>query len=149
MKKYNLTSRENICCLINEFNNDLKNNGTLPELNKWLVTMIETLIEEMAHTGVIFRAKQYINQNYDKNISLGDVAKYSGISESYLSREFRNKTGDSFSNYILKVRMNKAIELIKNSNLKIYEIAEKVGFNNAEYFSKQFKKVMGKSPKNF
>lgn len=149
IKQYSLSDRENLRTITNTFARHLKDNGTLPELNKWLVATLEALAKEMDQTGLASRAKRYINQNYSRDIALRDVADHLGISESYLSRVFKKDTGDSFSNYILNVRMEAALELMKNTNYKVYEIAGMVGYNNVEYFSRQFKKVTGKSPGAF
>ena len=71
------------------------------------------------------------------------------VSEGHLSRMFQKKVGMSFTQYLLKVRMDMAVHLLQNQNLKIYEVAMRVGYPNAEQFSRMFKKVMGKSPKEF
>jgi len=149
LEKYNLSDRENLGALTTDFFKRLKDDGTLPELNKWLMMVFEALAKEMDQTGLASRAKRYINQHYSRDIALGDVAEHLNISESYLSRVFKKETGDSFSNYLLHVRIEAAVELMKNTNYKIYEIAEMVGYNNVEYFSRMFKKVTGRPPSAF
>ena len=62
---------------------------------------------------------------------------------------FNKKEGCTFGDYIAKIRIAEAIKLKATTNMKMYEIAEKVGYPNAEHFSKVFKKVTGKSPNNF
>ena len=102
--------------------------------------------------NVIDTAIKYINENYQKNISLAIVSNYYNLNYSYFSRMFKKVTGISFSQYLLKVRMEKAKELlISNQNLKISDIARLVGYNedNVQNFTRAFKNHFGKSPKNF
>lgn len=92
---------------------------------------------------------KYIKENYEKNIALEDVSEYANISKSYLSMLFKQETGINFSCYLTDYRIKKSMELLQESNYKIYEIAEKVGFDNPYYFSKVFKEKTGYSCKHF
>ena len=78
-----------------------------------------------------------------------DMAKYLNISNRHMSRIFVKATGMSFTEYLLKVRMEYALSLMKDKSLKVYEVAEKVGYTSVEQFSRMFKKTIGKSPKEF
>lgn len=98
---------------------------------------------------IVNGAKKYIRINYCKDISLSDAARYLNVNKSYLSRLFRQKTGMTLVDYLTKIRIENAIKLIKNTNLRIYEIAEKVGYENVEHFSRVFKKRVGVSPKEY
>lgn len=149
IKQNNLKDRKNLCEQTEYFNHKLHDEGTLPELNEWLACTLNMLAQEIDQADFVFSAKRYINLNYSKDISLGDVAEHLGISESYLSRLFKRETGDSFSEYLLQVRIAKAEELMRMQRYKVYEIAEQVGYRNVEYFSRQFKKITGKSPSEY
>jgi len=95
-------------------------------------------------------AKDFITRNFfDKTLSLRMVSSYVGISENHLSSIFTKQTGQTFTEYVTELRVEKAKMLLKETNLKVYEIAENVGFANSEYFSKIFKKATGKSPNQF
>jgi two-component system response regulator YesN len=95
---------------------------------------------------LIERAKNYIDSNYTKSeLNLTDMAANLYVNQSYLSRTFKSETGESITDYILKLRINKSIEYITSTNLKAYEIAEKVGISDPHYFSICFKKYTGKS----
>ncbi len=98
---------------------------------------------------LVKEAVLYLNSRYSEDISLQSVADELSISRAYLSKIFKKETGVNFIDYISKVRINKAIELLKKTNLKIYEIAEKVGFKNAAYMSYCFKEHLGVSPMDF
>lgn len=102
--------------------------------------------------NVIETALKYINENYQKNISLATVSNYYNLNYSYFSRIFKKIIGISFSQYLLKIRMEKAKELlVSNPELKISDIAKLVGYNedNVQNFTRAFKNHFGKSPKNF
>ena len=89
---------------------------------------------------------QYINENYNERITINDLSEQLYISRNYLSQIFKKATGLSFNHYINKVRMEKAKSLISEGQFLIYEIAEKVGFQNTPYFSSLFKKYTGVNP---
>jgi len=91
----------------------------------------------------------YIHLNYKQNLSLDDMAKIAGISSHYLCRIFKQFTNYSPINYWIKIRLDIAIDLLKNSDYNISEIAEMVGFEDIYYFSRLFKKWMGQSPSHF
>lgn len=90
-----------------------------------------------------------IERDYQNNIFINDIAKNLHISTSYLMHKFKQETGASFVNYLTQFRMNKAMELLKKGNLKIYEIAHNVGYSDTKYFNKLFKKATGKSPSDY
>lgn len=97
---------------------------------------------------IIQEMKEYIIENYDKDISLEKLAKNKYyINYSYLSRVFKEKTGLSFTKYIIKVRMEKAREYIENDNcISVSEVALKVGYNDVSNFIQIFKKYYGYTP---
>jgi two-component system response regulator YesN len=77
------------------------------------------------------------------------MARDFNISISYLSSLFHEETGESFSEYLNLLRLNKAKELLKSTDIKIYQIADRLGFNDAYYFSSWFKKQVGASPTTY
>lgn len=95
------------------------------------------------------KIKEYINQNYNKQITLQDLADCVEMSRTYISNLFKNETGITLWNYLLSVRMEKAAELIKTTNLKIYEIGLSVGYENSVHFIQMFKEYYGVSPSEY
>ena len=89
------------------------------------------------------QAVSFIQQNYDKKISLRDVADNVNLSKHYLCNIFKKETGDNVSHYINKLRIEKAKLLLHNRDRKVKEIFEEVGYSNQQYFSKVFKKLTG------
>ena len=99
------------------------------------------------HTVV--SVKKYIGQNVNEHLSLNEVAAVFGISPNYLSQLFKKYNDTGFNEYVTICKINEAKKLLEESNLKIYEIADMLGFESAFYFSKVFKKVEGCSPSEY
>jgi two-component system, response regulator YesN len=90
----------------------------------------------------------FIHENYQKNIKLEILAEIFNYSSPYLGKLIKNTTGESFNTYLDKVRIQKAKELLKK-NIKVYQVAELVGYTNVDYFFSKFKKYVGVSPSAF
>lgn len=88
----------------------------------------------------------YIYQNFDKKIKLADVSSAYNLTPQYLSRFFKEMTGINIVDYINQYRIEKAVSLIKASDLSITDIALECGFDNIGYFNRVFKKQMGLTP---
>ena len=95
----------------------------------------------------IKEAINYIEQNFQNDISIEDVAAVCGINRSYLGRIFRTSTGHSPQEFLIHYRMTKAAELLKLTTLSIGDIGSAVGYENALHFSRAFKNVYGVSPR--
>lgn len=99
---------------------------------------------------VISKASDYINAHFNEDISLNDVAGHVFMSPWYFSKLFKKEAGETFSEFLLMKRIEKAKEFLKNNiELKTYEIAEKIGFNDSRYFGQIFKKVTGMTPMEY
>lgn len=93
---------------------------------------------------------EYVNSNYmDYSLCLYTVASEFDLTEKYLSHFFKERTGENFSAYVEKVRMQKAIELLEDSELSITDIARQAGYNNNNTFYKAFKRIYGVSPSEY
>lgn len=91
----------------------------------------------------VLQGIQYMRQNYKRDLSLGDISEYVALNETYFSGLFKKDTKKSIPEYLNQIRIEKAKELIAETNGKNYEIAEQVGIGNASYFSTIFKKQTG------
>ncbi len=106
-------------------------------LNERLLTKDEYAIQ---------KTRDYIENNYQSNLRLAEISERLGLHPNYLSSLYSSKTGETFSDYLRKVRMDKAVELMTGTNLKIYEIACRVGYGDTTQFYRAFKQAMGVSP---
>lgn len=98
---------------------------------------------------LIETAKKYIQMNYNKDISLDEIAKLVSMSTYHLSRIFSKFEGITYKDYLIKLRMEKAKQLMKEGKKSIKEISIEVGYTDQNYFSKSFKKYFSKSPSDF
>jgi two-component system, response regulator YesN len=93
------------------------------------------------------KAKKFIKGNYkDVSLSLKSISKHINMSACYFSVIFKKETGITYINYLTNIRVEKAKDLLLNSDLKVYEVAYEVGYDNPTYFSTLFKKLTGISP---
>ncbi len=109
----------------------------------------ESDTEQENYSSLISSAIREIRDHYQSDISLSGIAELLGVTNAYLSVRFLKETGDNFTEYLRNYRMEKACELIQNTDKKMYEIALQVGYDNPQYFSSVFKSVMGMSPKSY
>lgn len=99
--------------------------------------------------NLVTDALHYIEQHYDEELTIDQIAQELLISPAYLSRIFKEIQEMSIINYLIEVRMNHASTLLKESDLAVKEVAEIVGYQDPLYFSKQFKKHFGKTPSHY
>jgi two-component system response regulator YesN len=129
---------------------------TREEINSWIRNIITWIVNSMQEnkntkiSKVILNARNFIKENYaNDNLSLRQVSEYVQLSESYFSTIFTKEIGTTFTDYLTNIRIEKAKDLLESTNLKIYEISEKVGYTNKEHFSRIFKRHVGVSPKDY
>ncbi len=91
----------------------------------------------------------FIKNNYQRDISLEDIADEVYLSPNYLSNIFKEELGDTIISYLTEVRINNAKDLLINTKLKVYEIAKRVGYKNSTYFGQVFKKKTDLSPQEY
>ena len=94
-------------------------------------------------------ACSYVESHYNEPIKLEDVAKVVNLNPIYFSTLFARKTGQNFTEYVTLFKLKKACELLADSDMNINEIADSLGFTDARYFSKLFRKKMGLKPTEY
>lgn len=103
-----------------------------------------------AYSKSVYKAIKYIGVHYtDPALSMDEVAAEVDLSPGRFSTLFKNETGSTFTEYLLRTRMERAKELMKNPSRKIYEVAAEAGYDNIPYFSTAFKKYTGCSPSEY
>lgn len=128
---------------------------TSQEIKKWAEAILKTLTEltsrnmDVSENRIVFSARKYITENYNNDITLEDVAAHVFLSPVYFSRLFKQKAGENFMDYLLKIRMEKAKEILLNPEYKIYEVCSKVGYKSAKYFYSLFKNYTGNTPTEY
>ena len=98
---------------------------------------------------LITKLKRYIAEHLAEDLSLNVLAEQVGFSSAYVSALFKSETGGGLKHYIIQARLERAAELLKTTNMKIYEIADQCGFANTRYFSDLFTKTYNMTPQKY
>ena len=130
-----------------------KNEGDLKRLIKETQLALRgSALPEQENAGsnqVIKEILEYIEQYYMENITLTHMGNHVHLSPVYLSRLMKKETGETFLDILTRVRISKAVELMKDPRIKTYEVAHRVGINDPRYFGQVFKKQFGITPLEF
>ncbi|AIQ30768.1 transcriptional regulator [Paenibacillus sp. FSL P4-0081] len=134
---------------LNKFNN-------MGEAKQWIITVCSRLMDTIAserqssYKQLIDQAKDYIRAHYEESdISIGKVCQHLHISTGYFSSIFKKEMKMTFVSYLLQIRLEAAKEMLRSTELKAFEIAERIGFADPNYFSFCFRKKYGQSPKEY
>ncbi len=109
----------------------------------------ETTPNHRAEPVEIWKARKFIEEHSGEELSLSKVAKAVNSSANHLSEKFKQVTSINFVDYVARARFDKARELLRNTKLRISEIAFAVGFQSLSQFNRVFKKLAGKSPTEY
>lgn len=127
----------------------------LDTLKKWFGDKIGTATHNVSckasekSMSVVGTAKEYIQNNYSRDISLDDVSRTVNISPYYFSKIFKEETGEGFVEYLTGIRIEKAKELLNTTEYSMKEICSMVGYADPNYFSRSFKKNVGVTPTEY
>lgn len=127
---------------------------TVPELTCLFVEQIRQIASEVTACksrpdGAIVRARKYIQSNFKRSLALPQVAREINISPYYFSKLFKEETGQNFTDYLTRLRMDEAKQMLEAGEASIKRICLECGFSNSNYFSRLFKKNTGKTPTEF
>ncbi|TCS78091.1 two-component system response regulator YesN [Muricomes intestini] len=137
------------------FTRNLENQGSLSEVMQFLKEQVMKLFSEYVFTCMneenrpIREAKRYIRENYQKSISLDIVGAQVGFNAAYLSTLFKREAGYTFSEYLTQVRMERAKELLKETDDNVAVVCENVGYNDLKNFTKNFRIYTGLRPNEY
>ena len=140
---------------LEEYKRKYKSILTFDELFEWINSEIIakyrkfTEQKKVAEKKPIRVAKQYIYDNYNKNLTLESVSEFTGFNPTYFSVFFKKETGKNFSSYLTELRIKNAKSYIVSTDMDIADIAAEVGYNDLKYFSKLFKKMTGINPTEY
>lgn len=125
---------------------------TTTQLKNWIFNMLKSMNELMLKNSipekrdVIEEAKKYMNKNFNRNISLNEISERFFINPYYFSQLFKKKTGETYQNYLIRLRVDRAKKLLEETNLKLYEICELIGYTDINHFNKIFERIIGVKP---
>ncbi len=128
---------------------------SIDKLKRWFVEKMANACRNIAtkreerSSSVVEKAKEYIACYYNKDVSLDDVSREVNISSYYFSKIFKEETGQNFIEYLTNIRIEKAKELLKDSECTMKQICTMVGYSDPNYFSRSFKKKVGVTPTEF
>jgi two-component system response regulator YesN len=128
---------------------------SIAELEAAFKGFLNELIEKIIYlfsrenTPAIKKACEFIKENYFREISLEDTARFCNLSTFYFSRIFKEHKNQNFINYLTEIRINEAKRLLKEENISMKEISEKIGYHDPNYFTRVFKRVENISPSDF
>lgn len=128
---------------------------TQEEVSTWFLVKIREAVmkvqkgREENSVSLVKRARDYIKNNYFREISLDDVSREVNISPYYFSKLFKEETGENFIEFLTGIRMEKARDLLVNTDKSMKEICSEIGYSDPNYFSRTFKKNMGVTPTEF
>ena len=135
------------CCRLEEYENIFE----LSNIFRNSLIRMESILSEDQKTyydRIIYRAKTYISEHLDEDTDLETIAGFVNLSPNYFSEVFRQRTGERFIDYVVNLKINKAKEYIRAGE-KVCNVMEKLGYANYSYFCRLFKRVTGKSLKEF
>ena len=128
---------------------------SIEDLSAWVSNILQRFLsftfeyDKMKHVEVIYKVFEYIKNNYDKKITLDELAEETMLSRAYLSTLFKKETGYSISEYMNIVRVDKSKPLLVETNRTIVEIANMCGFEDQSYYTKVFRNIAGITPKKY
>ncbi|MBQ4564484.1 MAG: helix-turn-helix domain-containing protein [Lachnospiraceae bacterium] len=148
-------SEKQILIFLQSCQKQLATQQNFSALSTWLLDTVLRFINEMAvdpdikHANIIHRCIQHISTRYTEHLTLEEMASIISFSPDYLSRIFRQETGITFNQYVNHVRIAKAKELIRHSDLRLTDISQMTGFDDQSYFTKVFRRMEGMSPREY
>jgi two-component system response regulator YesN len=137
-----------------ELYEQIKELETLSDRKHWFIQVYEELILKVrsvysSDQGTISKVVTYIEQNYDKELSLQILSVHVHLSKNYLAHLFKKERGEGVIDFITRVRIDRAKSLLRGTDLRSADISQKVGIPDSKYFSKLFKKMTGVTPSEY
>lgn len=144
-----------IFCCNTGYIREIEQTNSLEDLSVWVTGIMHRFISysfdfsQIKHSDVVYKVMEYVKNNYDKKLTLDEIAGSVYLSKSYLSSIFKEESGYHLSHYINKVRVEKSKMMLLDGSARLIDIANLCGFEDQSYFTKVFKRFTGLSPKAF
>ena len=128
---------------------------TVDDIKDWLMKKLSNLVDQLGVQNekkdrkIIEDIKIYVQKHVEDKITLKDVADYFSFSPNYLGHLFKEATNENFSEFLIRMRMERACQYLLDPKMKIYEICDRVGYKNILYFNRQFKDVYEMTPTDY
>ena len=139
----------------NEYIQKIEQFQSIEELSVWLTGIMHRFIDytfdfsRIKHIDAVYKTMEYVRANFDKKLTLDEIARNAFLSKAYLSSIFKEEIGESLTNYINRVRIEKSKILLLDKEVSLIDIANLCGFEDQSYFTRVFKKMVGISPKKY
>ncbi|TGE32963.1 PocR ligand-binding domain-containing protein [Desulfosporosinus sp. Sb-LF] len=143
---------EQVMAILKDFNNEVERIERVEEfffkVHKVIVTFLDGIfnLADKKHLSLVTNARNFIIENYHKPLTIKATADYLFISPSHLSRLFRLELDCTFNDYLTRVRVEKAVELLKKPEFSVERVSQAVGFKSQSYFAEIFRKYIGVTP---
>lgn len=154
LRRYHLLDRD-FFEMQDELQKNVMNAMTMTEIQQCIHNHYNKLLPAIYKSSrpsskvIIERVKSYIQENFMEELSIQSLSEIACVSTNYFSHMFKNETGMNYKNYLTTIRLEKALELLMESDYKLYEICEKVGYKNVRTFVDAFKQRYSLSPINY
>jgi len=128
---------------------------TIADVKQWMTNIFAAIIETVnlkkksKNQMIVDKIIEIMNEKYSEDLTTKELSKVIFISPNYIGAIFKEETGIGILTFLTKLRMEKAEEMLKDPNMKVYEIAQKVGYNNTPYFSTIFRDYTGMAPSEY
>ncbi|HBW39109.1 MAG TPA: histidine kinase [Desulfosporosinus sp.] len=143
---------ERIMMHLKEFNKEIEGIERVEKFFFKIQHIVETFLEgiftlaDKKHLAIVKNARDFIMENYALPLTVADVAEHLFVSTSHLSRLFREELDCTINDYLTRVRVEQAVEMMKKPEFSVAQVSKAVGFQNQSYFSKVFRKYIGVTP---
>jgi two-component system, response regulator YesN len=125
------------------------------DIRQWFKNIFNSIIDYLSdrkegnNKKIIKNILKTIEENYSKNLTISDIANEIYLSPNYVGIIFKKEMGESFTDFLVRVRLEKAKKMLKETPLKVYQIGGMVGYSNISYFCSIFKNSYGMSPSEY
>jgi len=130
--------------VINEYNHD----KVIQKLQEYCITQLKDVYSQNTNQ-LIETVKEWIDQHIDENLSLTEAASLVHLNSTYFSEYFKKYTGETFSQYVIRCKMERAKVLLSDHSLRVYDVAVNVGYSDQRHFSKVFHNKIGMTPSEY